>query len=123
MNQKRKTPPAPVTAKAAPPVVGPTTVTLTRRTTPRKGSSVVYSLPAGLRGTVKCARSVFGSVLPDSLTLTGHGFARPVAMLTKEERAAARAAMTPTEKATKARALANRAMARAAKLEAAAVAS
>ena len=98
-------------------------IVLTRGTEPRKGSGVVYSL-AGLRATVRFARSAFGpGEPPATCQVSGEGFAEPFvakASMTKEERKAARAAMTPAMKAEKARAFANRASARAAKLEAAA---
>jgi hypothetical protein len=117
-----------VAAKIAPPVVAPpvvappTTVTLARSTKARKGSSIVYQIP-GLPSTVKIARSAFGAVVPDALTLVGSPFAAPavpMAKLSKEERAAIRAKLTPADKARIARERATRAMARAATLEAAA---
>jgi hypothetical protein len=99
-------------------------MTLTRTNVDRKGSSIVYSLGDGYRGTVKFARSVFGETIPSTLELTGDGFAAPgskaKAKMTKEERAAARAAMTPADKARRAKEIADRATARAAKLAAAA---
>ena len=104
-------------------VVAPTTVTLARSTKARKGSSIVYQIP-GLPSTVKIARSAFGATVPDALTLVGSPFAPPavpMAKLSKEERAALRAKLTPVDKARIARERATRAVARAAKLEAAVV--
>ena len=105
------------TAVAAP-VVVPNVVTLTRSTKERKGSSVVF-LIAGVRGRVLVSRTAFAGEPPATLDVAGQPFAPPVKM-TKEERAAARAAMTPLDKARAARLRADRMVARAAKLEAAA---
>ena len=112
-----------VIARHVPNVVAarPTTVTLPRSTAPRKGSSVVYDIP-GLRVKVKIPRAAFVGNPPDALVVQGSPFAAPKAQLTKEERAAIRAALTPADKARNARERANRAVARAAKLEAAAAA-
>jgi hypothetical protein len=115
-----------VTPVAQPVVVAPpTTVTLARSTKARKGSSIVYQIP-GLPSTLKIARSAFGAIVPDALTLVGSPFAPPsvrLAKLSKEERAALRAKLTPVDKARIARERATRAVARAAKLEAAASSS
>lgn len=77
------------------------TITLVRSQKPRKGSSHVFTSP-DLKGTVKFPASVFitGQV-PDSLVLEGTGFSgvtTPKSKMTKEERAAAKAAMTPEQK-------------------------
>jgi len=100
----------------------PTTVTIARSTAPRKGSSVVYDIP-GLRVKVKVPRAAFVGNPPDALVIQGSPFAAPKATLTKEQRAALRAALTPADKARIARERATRAVARAAKLEAAAASS
>lgn len=96
---------------------------LTRTNHDRKGSSIVFALGEGYRGTVKFARSVFGDSVPETLTLEGNGFATPgskaKSKMTKEERAAERAKMTPQDKVKRAREIAARAAQRAAKLEAA----
>ena len=100
-------------------VEAPRVVTLTRSTKERKGSSVVFLIP-GVRGTVKIARTAFAGEPPMTLDIAEPSpFAPPVVKMTKEERAAARAAMTPVQKAQAARERANRA-ARLAALEAAA---
>ena len=97
----------------------PKTITLSRSTKERKGSSIVFLIP-GVRGSVRVARAAFNGEPPATLDVVGSPFAPPVVQMTKEERAAARAAMTPLQKAVVARERANRALARAAKLEAAA---
>ena len=94
---------------------------LTRSTRERKGSSIVFLIP-GVRGSVKIARSAFGEEPPTTLEIVGAPFVPPVVKLTAEQRAAARAAMTPLDKAKAARERATRAAARAARLEAAAAA-
>ena len=103
----------------APVVAPPTTVTLTRSTKARKGSSLVYQIP-GLASTVKIARSAFAGDPPPAITVVGSPFAPPAAKLTKEERAARRGALSPADIARIARERATRAVAKAAKLEAAA---
>ena len=121
-----KKPAVAVAAKPTTPVVvapivapiAPTTITLTRSTKPRKGSSLVFEIP-GTKSTVKIARSAF-AVVPETITVVGSPFVAAKAKLTKEERAALRAKLTPSDKARIARERATRAAARAAKLEAAA---
>lgn len=98
--------------------------TLTRINHARKGSNIVYSLGDGVRGTVKFARSIFGTVVPDTLPENVSEWpvtsgSTPKAKMTKEERAAARAAETPAMRLEKAKAIAARAQEKAAKLEAA----
>lgn len=98
--------------------------TLTRINPNRKGSSIIYSLGDGVRGTVKFARSIFGTVVPDTLPENVSEWpvtsgSTPKAKMTKEERAAARAAETPAMRLEKAKAIAARAQEKAAKLEAA----
>jgi len=83
--------PAPVSTSK---VDAPKAVTLTRSTKERKGTSVVFLIP-GVRGTVKVARTAFAGEPPTILEVVGQPFAPPVVKTTKEERAAARAAMTP----------------------------
>ena len=107
--------PAPV----APVVEAPKVIKLERSTKERKGTSIVFLIP-GVRGTVKVARSAFVGEPPATLEVIGQPFAPPVVKMTKEECAAARAAMTPLQKAQAARARAERALRLAAKLEAAA---
>jgi hypothetical protein len=116
MSTKPATKPV-VVPTAAPVVVPPANVTLTRSTAPRKGSSIVYVIP-GLRAIVKVTRTAFVNP-PDTLVIQGSPFATPVAQLSKEERAARRKAMTPADLARLARERATRAVAKAAKLEAA----
>ena len=96
-------------------------MTLTRTNHDRKGSSIVYSLGDGHRGTVKFARSVFGDAVPESLELNGSGFAEaktPKAKMTKEERAAERKAQTPAQKLARAKELLAKRQAALTKLEA-----
>ena len=109
---------AKVVAPVAPVVAQPTSVTLPRSTKPRKGSSLIYTIP-GIGATVKIPRSAF-AVIPDSITIVASPFPAAKANLQKEERKALRALLTPTDIARLARERANRAVARAAKLEAAA---
>ena len=94
-------------------IVTPPSVRLTRSAAPRKGSAIVYQIP-GVRGTVKIARSLFEGEPPAVLDVSGSPFAMPKPVLSKEERAALRATLTPADKARLARERANRAMARAA---------
>ncbi len=110
-------------APSAPVAAAKTTVTLTRSTKPRKGSSIVYTSPT-LRGSVKFPASAF-LVAPDMLTLDGAGFASvtPKTKMTPEERKVARMAMTPAMKVANERQRIERAKARLAKLEAAATAA
>ena len=110
--------PAPVAPRPAAPEA-PKTVTLNRATKGRKGTSIVFLIP-GVRGTVKIARPAFVGEPPATLEVVGQPFAPRVVKMTKEERAAARAAMNPLQKAQAARARAERALRLAAKLEAAA---
>ncbi len=103
-------------------------ITATRINHNRKGSNIVFSLGSGFRGTLKGARSLFGEEVPESFTVSApdgaFATAGPVkAKLTKEERAAARAAMTPQMKVARAKELAAKAAERAAKLEASLAAS
>jgi hypothetical protein len=98
-------------------------LTLNRVNPDRKGSSIVYSFGEGHRGTVKFARSLFGVVIPNQLPGDVSQWpiasgTTPKAKMTKEERAAARAAMTPAQKIERAKAIAAKAAERAAKLEA-----
>lgn len=88
----------------------------------RKGSSVLYQLPNGRK--IKMPRTTFGVVIPDFLSdnvsewpLASGSAAKP--KLSKEERAAQRAAMTPEQKVAAAREKAAKAQARAEKLAAA----
>ena len=81
--------------------------------------SVVFLIP-GVRGTVKVARTAFVGEPPTTLDVVGQPFAPPAVKMTKEERAAARAAMTPLQKAQAARARAERALRLRCQLEAAA---
>jgi hypothetical protein len=104
---------------STPKVETPNVARLERSTKERKGTSVVFLIP-GVRGTVKIARTAFVGEPPTTLEVVGQPFAPPVVKMTKEERAAARAAMTPLQKAQAARARAERALRLAAKLEAAA---
>ena len=119
---KKTSAPAPaakVTAPVVPaPVAAPTTVTLSRSTKVRKGSSLAFEIP-GTKSLVKFPRSAF-AIVPEAITIVGTPFAAPKATLTKEERKAIRAALTPADIARLARERANRAVAKAAKLEAAA---
>jgi hypothetical protein len=110
---------ATVTPKSAPVVEVPKVVTLNRSTKEPKGKSVVFTIP-GVRGTVKIARTAFVGEPPTTLDVVGQPFAPPVVKMTKAERAAARAAMMPQQKAQAARARADRAARLVAKLEAAA---
>ena len=76
--KKQPTKPTPIASVPAPvvaPVVAARTIVLTRRTTPRKGSGVIYTL-AGLRATARFARSAF-TTPPDSMTVSAVGFADP----------------------------------------------
>jgi hypothetical protein len=95
---------------------------LTRINHNRKGSNLVYSFGEGTRGTVKIAASVFGpnppETLPQDVSQWPVQVGQPKAKMTKEERAAARAAMTPQDKVAAAKARAAKAAERAAKLEA-----
>ena len=122
MTQKKTAPKVAAAPKPSPVSVEvPKTVILTCSTKERKGSSIVFVIP-GVRGTVKVARSAFGAEPPTTLEVVGAPFVKPIAKMTAEERAAARAAMTPLDKAKAARERANRAAARAARFEAAAAA-
>jgi hypothetical protein len=87
----------------------------------RKGSSIVYSFGDGVRGTVKFARSIFGDTVPETLPVPEWPVvqgSKPKAKLTKEERAALKAAETPQMKLAAAKERARKAQERAAKLEA-----
>jgi len=111
---------APSVVKALPQEIPlPATITLTRSEKPRKGSSVVFTIP-GVRGRVLVSRVAFDAEPPTTLVVVGSPFAAPRVTMTKEQRAAARASMTPLQKAQAARQRADRAIARAARLEAAA---
>lgn len=55
----------------------PASVTLTRSTAPRKGSSIVYVIP-GLRATVKVAKAALEGNPPDALVIVGSPFAAPM---------------------------------------------
>jgi RecG-like helicase len=66
---------------------------LTLSTKNRKGSSVVFNTPDGVRGSVRVNKSVFANgQIPQSLTIEGAEFAQPKPKLTPEERKAQRAA-------------------------------
>lgn len=75
----------------------------------RKGSNIVFQVP-GRRGTIKFPRSLFGETVPETLDIDTQNFAAPGTSgsakpkMTKEERAAARAAMTPAQKLEQAKA-------------------
>jgi len=75
----------------------------------RKGSHLVYQLE-GRRGTIKIPRSLFGTEVPESFDIDTQNFAAPGTSgsakpkMTKEERAAARAALTPAQKLEQAKA-------------------
>lgn len=96
---------------------------LQRDTAPRKGNAIVFKIP-GSRFTVYVSKSAFGGNVPDSLAVEGEPFAPsgPKAKLSKEERAAARAAETPEQKLQAQRDRIARQQAKLAKLEAAAAA-
>ncbi len=123
MKPQSKTVAAAVAPKVTTPVAipAPTSVTLARSTALRKGSSIIYVVP-GLRAVVKVARAAFEGNPPDALVIVGSPFAAPkmpMAKLSKEERKALRDKLTPADRARIARERANRAAAKAAKLEAA----
>ena len=98
------------------------TMSLPRVNANRKGSSVLFQLPNGRK--IKMPRTTFGVVVPDALSfnvqewpLASGSAAKP--KLSKEERAALRASMTPEQKVAAAREKAAKAQARAEKLAAA----
>lgn len=84
------------------------TITLTLDPKTRKSTSLVFKLPAGVRGSVRIAKTAFpGGVPPTSLNLqsdSDSAFAQPKAKLTAEERKALRKdqpKLTPAQKLAK----------------------
>ena len=118
---QRKTPAAPAPAPVAEPtsVDLPTvTLELKRYKVDDKGRSM-FRNKGHAYTTVKFGPLFFDTV-PDSLTLVATGVAdlpEKKVRMTRDERKAARLAMTPTQKVEEAKARAARAMARAEKLE------
>lgn len=105
---------------------------LVRDTEPRKDAYVVFKIK-GLRGSVYVSKSMISGDAPATATIDGISFVapgaqkEPVAKMSKEERVAALAAArearkneTPAQKAERARVVAAKATAKAAKLTAAA---
>lgn len=103
-------------SESKPVTVGVKIMNLTKRAV--KGNLVLYTME-GVRGSVRFLTSQFAGDPPQTLTVEGTGFAQPSqpkSKMTKEERAAERAKLTPADKARAAQERANKAIARAQKL-------
>lgn len=99
------------------------TVMLQRINQNRKGSALVYKFAQGGLARVKISRSAFGAEIPETLSdnLAEWPLApatKPKSKMTKEERAALRASLTPQDKVAAAKERARKATERAARLEA-----